>query len=96
MREKWNSSFQKYFGQHGSVTLYKNPPMNVPKIVQDQMAFELKNPWNGTTLPLPISNENWAKMNNTKKMNFINSFTALNPEQQMALIREQMNSASEI
>ena len=87
MREKWNSSFQKYFGQHGSVTLYKNPPMNVPKIVQDQMAFELKNPWNGTTLPLPISNENWAKMNNTKKMNFINSFTALNPEQQMALMK---------
>ena len=87
MNEKWNGTFQKYYAEHGSALLYKAPPMNVPKIVQDQMAFELKNPWNGTTLPLPISNENWAKMNNTKKMNFINSFTALNPEQQMALMK---------
>ena len=87
MNEKWNGTFQKYYAEHGSALLYKTPPMNVPKIVQDQMAFELKNPWNGQSVPLPVSNKQWEKMNHMQRSNLISSYTALKPEEQIGMMK---------
>ncbi len=87
MKEKWNDTFRKYHAEHGSVSLFKSPAMNVPKIVRDQMAYEQQDPRTGTRTAYPVSNEQWEKMNHTQRANFISSYSALSPEEKVGMMK---------
>ena len=64
-----------------TASLFPTPSQIVPKRVRDEMAVELQGP-NGRE-PLPVSNGRWEKMSSRQKMNFLNSWNMMTPQQKL-------------